>query len=173
MRKLPTILTEQEVEKLISKVKLKHHKTAFALGFYQGMRISEVVNLKKEDVNLNTKMIHIKQAKGSKDRIIPISPKAIKYLRHIPIKCGIRALQMAFKTYSKKILNKDVHFHTLRHSGATHYHNNLGWDIRQVQQFLGHEKIQTTEIYTHINPQDLLELMYNPQKTKRRLKFYT
>ena len=159
-RKLPTTLDENEVKQILKATKKKHHALAFALGFYQAMRVGEIVKLMPEDIDKGMKLIKIKNAKGGKDRNIPLPPQAIRGLNHIPLKCGIRALEIAFKNYGKSVLNKDVHFHTLRHSGATHYLNKKKWSTRQVQQLLGHSKIQTTEIYTHVTPQDLIEKMW-------------
>ena len=158
--KIPETITEEELIKILKAVKKKHHKIAFLLGFYAAMRISEIVNLKPEHIDRGQRLIRIKQAKGSKDRNIPIPPQAIRGLHNIPMKCGVRALQIAFKGYAKKILNKDLHFHILRHSGATHYLNKKKWSTRQVQQLLGHSKIQTTEIYTHVTPQVLIDRMW-------------
>ncbi len=160
MRKIPDIITEEEFITLIRKVRQKHHRIAFLLGFYACMRVSEVINLKKENIDRGQRIIRIKQAKGSKDRNIPIPPQTVKGLSHIPIKCGARALQIAFRKYGKDILNKEIRFHTLRHSGATHYLNKKKWSTRKVQQLLGHSKIQTTDIYTHVTPQDLIDEMY-------------
>lgn len=159
--KLPEIITEEEFIKIIRNTKKKHHRLAFILGFYGCMRVSEIINLKPEHIDRGQRIIRIKQAKGKKDRNIPIPKQAIRGLSHLPIRCGVRALQIAVKTYGKKILNKDIHFHTLRHSGATFYLNKKRWATRQVQQLLGHSKIQTTEIYTHITPQDLIDKMWN------------
>lgn len=159
MRKLPETISEEEFIKLIKAVRLKHHKIAFILGFYGCMRISEIVNLKAENIDRGQRVIRIKQAKGSKDRNIPIPPQAIKGLSHIPLKCGIRALQKAFKLYANKVLKKDLHFHNLRHSGATYYLSK-GWNIRQVQVLLGHSRLDTTQIYTVIKPDDLINLVW-------------
>jgi len=160
MKKLPEIITESELIKILKDTNKKHHITAFILGFYQCMRVSEVVKLQEENIRRNMKMLLIKQAKGAKDRNIPISPNILKFLKEIPIKCGARALQIAFRLKAKEVLNKDLHFHNLRHSGATYYLNVRKWNLRQVQQFLGHSNIQTTQIYTHISPQNLMEAMY-------------
>ena len=159
-RKIPETITEEEFIKLLRAVKQKHHRAAFILGFYGAMRVSEIINLKPENIDKGQKIIRIKQAKGNKDRNIPLPPQAVKALSYIPIKCGVRALEIAIKNYGKKSLNKDIHFHTLRHSGATHYLNKKKWSTRAVQQLLGHSKIQTTEIYTHVTPQDLIEKMW-------------
>ncbi len=158
--KIPETITEEEFLKLLRAVKKKHHRISFILGFYGCMRVSEVVNLKQENVDRGQRILRIKQAKGKKDRNIPIPPQSIRGLSHIPISCGARALQIAFRNYSKKVLNKDLHFHSLRHSGATHYLNKKKWSTRKVQQLLGHSKIQTTEIYTHVTPQDLIDEMW-------------
>jgi len=160
-RVLPETLDEVEMLKLLKVTTNPRHKLAFALGFYQAMRVSEIVNLKPENVDRSMKLLRIKQAKGGKDRNIPISPNVIRGLKHLPMKCGVRALQIAFKKAVRKAgISKDLHFHCLRHSGATHYLNKKKWDLRQVQVFLGHSRIATTEIYTHVNPTDLVGLMW-------------
>jgi len=164
MRKLPEIITEKELINIISKTKSKKHQTAFLLGFYQCMRVSEVVNLKPTSVDTHRKLIMIKEAKGKKDRNIPIAPELIRGLKKkLPIKIGVRALQIAFKKRAKEVLNKDLHFHSLRHSGATHYLNQKKWNMRQLQNFLGHSRLDTVQIYTHISPQDLIEQMWGKE----------
>lgn len=159
--KLPEVITEEELIKVLEKTKKPHHKLAFALGFYECMRVSEVVKLNPEDIDKNLKLIWIKQGKGGKDRKIPISPEVMNGLKHLPIGCGVRALQIAFKTKCRDVLNKDLHFHTLRHSGITHYITKKKWSSLEVQRLAGHSKISTTQIYTHINPQDLVNRMWN------------
>lgn len=158
--KLPEIITEEELIKILEATKKQHHKLAFALGFYECMRVSEVVALQQANVDRNLKLLLIKQAKGSKDRNIPIAPEVLKGLKHLPIKCGIRALQIAFKQRCKAVLGKDMHFHSLRHSGITHYLVKKKWSSLEVQRLAGHSKIATTLIYTHINPQDLVNRMW-------------
>ena len=116
--------------------------------------------LNQDNIDRGQRIIRIKQAKGKRDRNIPLPPQTQRGLSHIPIKCGVRALEIAFKKYGKKVLDKDLHFHQLRHSGATHYLNKKKWSTRQVQQLLGHSKIQTTEIYTHVTPEVLIEKMW-------------
>jgi integrase len=158
--KLPEVITEEELVKLIESTNKIHHKLAFALGFYECMRVSEIVNLKPEDIDRNLKLIWIKQGKGGKDRKIPIAPEIMRFLKHLPVKCGIRALEIKFKGVSKATLGKDLHFHCLRHSGITHYLVKKRWSSLEVQRLAGHSKITTTEIYTHINPQDLVNRMW-------------
>lgn len=159
-RKLPEIITEEELIKLIDVAKKNHHKLAFALGFYECLRVSEIVNLHPIHIDKNMKLIRIIQGKGKKDANIPISPKVMKGLKYLPIKCGIRALQIKFKELSKRILGKDLHFHCLRHSGITHYLIKEKWSSLEVQRLARHSKISTTQIYTHINPKDLVDRMW-------------
>lgn len=167
-RKIPETITEEELIRILKVVRKDSHKVAFMLGFYQAMRISEVVKLQPENIDRNSHLIKIKEGKGKKDRNIPIikpllmNPKTVLYaLNKIPVESGARALEIAFKNYSKKILNRDLHFHTLRHSGATWLLNEKKWDIRKIQVFLGHSKIQTTEIYSHVKEKDLVNLEWN------------
>lgn len=160
-KKIPETIKEEELLQILRKTKYKHHKLAFALGFYQCLRVSEVVNLEQEHIDRGRKLLFIKNAKRGKDRHIPISPNIIGGLKHIPVGCGVRALQKAFKQKSMEVLGKNLHFHTLRHSGATYYLNIKKWNIRQIQVFLGHSSIQMTEIYTHVNPVDLVDKMWD------------
>ncbi len=160
-RKIPETITEEEFLKIIKAVKDKKRKLAYMLGFYEAMRISEVVNLKQEHIDKGRRLIMIKEAKGMKDRNIPIAPEVLNGLKHLPIGVGVRALQISFRNISKKVLNRDLHFHSLRHSGASHYINKKKWDVKSVQVFLGHARISTTEIYLHVNPEGLVERMWN------------
>jgi integrase/recombinase XerD len=163
--KLPETITEEELIKIM-KYSKPNQRIAYALGFYECMRISEIINLKKEDIDINRKLLYIKQGKGNKDRNIPIAPEVIGGLRNIPVPYGIRALQIAFKKQTKKVLGKDLHFHQLRHSGITHYLTKKKWNTSQVQQLAGHSKIATTQIYTHINPEHLVSQMWGDNNGK-------
>jgi integrase len=162
--KLPEIITEEQLIKILKKTKHKHHRIAYALGFYQCMRISEVVNLKKEDIDKSLKLIKIKRGKGEKDRNIPINPKIMGGLKNIPIKIGVRALQKAFKKKAEEVLKrKDIYFHILRHSGVTYYLTKKKWNTLEVQRLAGHSRSSTTEIYTHITPEDLVNRMWEEE----------
>jgi len=214
-QKIPETITEDELLLIIKNCKRKHHKLAFALAFYECMRISEIVGLKKaiskcceadiekmkikgqhqvlrcgscrkelhikkdlkrhktewqipplikECIDMSRRLIYIKNAKGEKDRNIPIAPDIAKRLtlkiKGLPIKCGERALEMKIKAIAKEVLNKDIHFHCLRHSGTTHYLNEMGWDIRYLQQMLGHANLNTTQLYAQVEPRHLIDKMW-------------
>lgn len=170
MRKIPDTITEEELVKILQETKNDKHRLAYLLGFYQAMRVSEVVKLSQDNIRREQHLIEIKEAKGMKDRHIPIikplklkEDEVLRALKHLPVGIGARALEIAFKKIANKVLNRDLHFHTLRHSGATWLLNKKRWDIREVQRFLGHSKIQTTEIYTHVSPSDLIALEWGEQ----------
>ena len=153
MFKLPKTISEAEFLAGLDKVKKTHHKLAFLLGFYQCMRVSEIVNLQPENIDRSRGFIHIKSGKGNKDRDIPIVEPMRKYLHLLPIKYKTtRSLELAIKKYWP-----GIHFHTLRHSGATFYLNVKKVGLRQIQQMLGHSELNTTQLYLHINPNDLKE----------------
>ena len=157
-KKLPAYFTEDEFNQLIKIVKKPHHRLAFILGFHSGLRISEVVNLNKEDLDFKSKRIFIRNAKGGKDRVVPM-PKGFpeKYKKEIPMKCGVRALQISLKNYVRKskLEKSDLHFHSLRHGFAVRSMDR-GIPLNQLQVVLGHEDISTTGVYTKINPKDAL-----------------
>lgn len=162
---LPEVITEEDIIKILNATKDPQDKLAYSLGFYEAMRISEIVNLKPENINLQQKLIMIKQAKGSKDRNIPIAPEVIKGLKYLPIGKKVRALQTSLKIKFKEVLGRtDLHFHSLRHSGITHYLTKKKWNSLEVQRLAGHSKISTTEIYTHISPQNLIDRMWENNK---------
>jgi len=169
MLKLPETITEEELIKIIKATKQKKYQLAFALGFYQCMRVSEVAKLRQEHVDKTLKLIYIKQSKGHKDRNVPIAPEVMKGLRYLPCGSdrardfGIRAIQIAFNKASKKALGRKLNFHRLRHSGITYYLNK-GWSTLQVQRLAGHSKSTTTEIYTHIRPEDLVSKMWEDKQ---------
>lgn len=158
-RRLPVVLNYEEFLEIIKHTRKEHHKLAFKLGFLCGLRVSEIVKLKPEDVDYGRRLLFIRQGKGGKDRYVPFPIHFAKNLKGLPIKCGVRALEIAFKNISKRAgINKDVHFHTLRHSCATNYLSK-GMNIVQVQQLLGHSQLNTTTIYLHVSPDDVKNKM--------------
>ena len=173
-RKIPDTISEEELITILKKTKDNKKRAAYLYGFYEQLRISEVVKLKREDIETTKNYIKIKQAKGGKDRQIAIiKPLLLRKnevklaSKYFPVgstkakDLGIRNLQIAFKRIAKKVLSKDLHFHCLRHSGASWLLNKKKWDIRHVQKQLGHSKIATTEIYTHVGGGDLVDLEWD------------
>ena len=164
--KLPDTITEEQLVEVIKATKFPKYKLAFMLGFYQCMRVSEIAKLRQENVDKNLKLLYIKQAKGHKDRNIPIAPEVFTKLKHLPCGSdkakdfGIRAIQYAFKFATKKALGQSRNIHILRHSGITHYLTKKKWNTMQVQRMAGHSKSATTEVYTHIRQEDLVERMW-------------
>jgi integrase len=152
-RKLPKSLSEEEFNLLIQHTLKPHHKVAFLLGFASGLRVSEIVGLNKEYIDLKRKMILVRQGKGKKDRIVPL-PKGFKpkMSKFIPLKCGVRSLQRAFKNSLKRAnLKGGFTFHSLRYSFATQSLKR-GIKINEVQLFMGHENLKTTSVYLKANP---------------------
>ena len=159
---LPEVITLEDFQRILRGTKKKVHRIAFQLAFFCGLRISEVIKLQPDDIDFNRNTIFIRAGKGKKDRYVPI-PKNFKNTlkRNIslfPIPVGIRALQRAINRISMKTIGRRIHFHTLRHSCATHYLSN-GMNLREVQILLGHSRIDTTQIYTHISIDDLKHKM--------------
>ena len=159
IKKLPAYMSEEEFKHLVKSTQKRHLKLAFILAFYSGLRISEVVNLKKEDFDLPGKRINIRGGKGGKDRVVPL-PKGFPeaYLEFVPYPFGKRYLQKAFKKAitEAKITKTGLTFHSLRHSFAVMCLNR-GMPLNHVQILLGHENIATTSIYTRVNPTDALK----------------
>lgn len=151
MLKLPETISEAEFLERLKAVERPKTKLAFLLGFYQCMRVSEVVKLQPADVDRERGFLHILAGKGNKDRDVPIAPPVEKGLKHLPIGKGSRTLER----WAKRFIG--LKFHALRHSGATFYLNQKKRDIRHIQQFLGHSRLSTTQIYTHVTPAELKE----------------
>lgn len=156
-KKLPEVLTLKEFNTILKYTKKQEHRLAFKLGFLSGLRISEIINLRYEDINRDRKLIFIRQGKGKKDRYTPLPPMLQeKELKSLPLKIGIRALQISFKNKCKKYLNRDLHFHNLRHSFATNLLSK-GIPITEVQMWLGHSRLDTTSVYLKVSPETALK----------------
>lgn len=173
-RKLPSVLTKEEVRKLFNSLINKKSKLIISLMYACGFRVSELVNLKLENLDFDEKIGHIKQAKGKKDRIFNIPNFLVddlkervnfqKEFNQVYVfsgpkgKLSSRNIQKIVSNAAKKAgIMKDVHCHTLRHSFATHLLEN-GTDIRHIQTLLGHSSIATTELYTHISREELKKI---------------
>jgi integrase len=161
MRKLPVAISQDEWRELMKHTLKMHHKVAFLLGFEAGLRISEIVDLEARDIDYARKSILVRQGKGSKDRVVPL-PKGFRatFLQHIPIKCGVRSLERAFKRAAAKAklleTKPSLHFHSLRHGFASHMVNK-GVPLHHVRTLMGHSNISTTNVYLEMNPKEALE----------------
>jgi integrase len=160
-KKLPVAIDEAEFYELIRKTKKKHHKIAFLLGFGSGLRVSEIIKLEPRDINFNEGKILIRQAKGGKDRFVPL-PKGLKpnHLEYIPLKCGVRALEIAFRRTAKRSgllkIKPTAHFHSLRHGFASNSVKK-GIPIHHIRTMMGHTNISTTNVYLEMNPTEALK----------------
>jgi len=157
-KKLVKGLTPEEFKKLINAVpqKDKIARTAFILGYGAGLRISEVVNLKRD--NIQDHYISIWDSKGGKDRTVP-KPKGWKeYMNTIlPINKTARTLQRKFKKYAKLAgLPEHYVFHSLRHGFGTRA-IEAGVPINQLSLLMGHSSISVTNVYTKARPEDALK----------------
>lgn len=187
---LPETLTLEEVDRLVGAIDLSsaegHRNRAIIEILYgSGLRVSELVDLKLSDMYRQEQYMLI-HGKGSKERLVPISPEADKWFdywmedrSHLPIqpkqedyaflnRRGHQLTRMMIFTIIRRLaaaagISKTISPHTLRHSFATHLLQN-GADLRVIQQLLGHENITTTELYTHLDIEDLRQaiLTYHP-----------
>ncbi|KKQ52120.1 hypothetical protein A2865_01820 [Candidatus Woesebacteria bacterium RIFCSPHIGHO2_01_FULL_39_17] len=167
-KRLPVVLPRTEIRKLINSIKNNKHKLLISLSYGAGLRVSEVINLKVKDVDLEELIIHLKSAKGNKDRITVMPSTLVNDLKNLLAgkkkndlvfeserggKLNVRTAQKVFSNALKKaVITKPATFHSLRHSFATHLLEN-GVDVRYVQELLGHANIRTTQVYTKVtNP---------------------
>ncbi|MBI2139788.1 tyrosine-type recombinase/integrase [Candidatus Woesearchaeota archaeon] len=169
-RKLPEILSKEEIVLLMEKIKNKKHRILIDLLYGSGLRVSEAVSLKISDIDQNQKINILKGGKGGKDRRIILSAKLRKsidsyvkrrkdrnpYLFHSRTThlTSRQAQRIVKKAAERAGIKRRVHCHMLRASFATHL-LNAGVDIRKIQVLLGHEKISTTEIYTKVSTEGL------------------
>jgi site-specific recombinase XerD len=162
---LPDILTIEEIRKLIENTSNIKHRLIIKLLYGTGLRVSEIINLEKQDLNFNESSIHIRLAKGKKDRFVKIPESVLNELKlFVELERGKylfesnRGGKLTKKTIGKIVQNaakkseiqKRVYPHLLRHSFATHLLEQ-GTDLRIIQKLLGHSDIKTTQIYTQIS----------------------
>ena len=169
-KKLPTVLTKEEIRKLLKAVENPKHRLLIEFMYSAGLRVSECVSLKIDDLDLAEKMGKIKHGKGNKERYIILSENLIQHLNEYiqnkkddsayifsvngrPI--TTRQAQKVVKEAAKKAgIKKRVFCHALRSSFATHL-LEAGTDIRIIQELLGHADLSTTQIYTKVSTQQL------------------
>ena len=183
-RSLPKSLTEEEVIALLGAPTVSdplghRDRTMLEVLYATGLRVSELVNLKYQQVNLNQGVIRV-VGKGNRERLIPLGEESVRWLAEFvrgprveillerqteylfPTRRGDRMTRQAFwhiiKRYAKKAaIQKELSPHTLRHAFATHLLNH-GADLRVVQMLLGHSDLSTTQIYTHVARERMKEL---------------
>lgn len=180
-KRLPKILSVLEIEGILNQNLTKLETVIVELLYGCGLRVSELTNLKINDIDLNAKYLQC-FGKGSKERIVPLGQKAIqaikKYLTErdfIIQKYRLDTKKLLLKSTGKNVtrqdvynfihcqgkkINKTVSPHTLRHSFATHLLEN-GADLRVVQELLGHSDVATTQLYTHISKKRLKEVYFS------------
>ena len=168
---LPNVLSKEEVKLILNAHSNIKHRTMLSLIYSCGLRRSELINLKPQDIDSKRNLIFIKQSKGKKDRIVPLSPKILELLREYykiykPITWLFesvkgnelydeRSLSNVLKQALVKAgITKPVSLHWLRHSYATHLLES-GTDLRYIQELLGHNSSKTTEIYTHVSTKSI------------------
>jgi integrase/recombinase XerD len=171
---LPNVLSKEEVKAILEAHSNIKHKAMLSMIYSCGLRRSELLNLKPTDIDSKRNIVIIRQSKGKKDRITPLSPKILELLReyylvykpkknlfegHVPGTIySEQSLQSVLKqAVHKAKINKPVTLHWLRHSYATHLLES-GTDLRYIQELLGHNSSKTTEIYTHVSTKNLQQI---------------
>jgi site-specific recombinase XerD len=193
-KKLPVVLSMEEVLRLLQVTKNLKHKTVIAMLYSCGLRIGELIDIELHCFDFNRKQLHIKLAKGRKDRYTTIAESTYPLLRQyyqayrpkkylIENPKGGKYSPESIRSFLKQScklagIKKHVTPHTLRHSYATHLHEN-GTGLRYIQELLGHSKPETTMIYTHVSTRDVndikspldvaLERNLNPDKRDQKL----
>lgn len=167
-KSLPKIIDKDLLKNTIPNIKNIKHKSILMLAYSCGLRVSEVINLKIEHIQSERGLILIENAKGSKDRYVPLSENVLKTLRkyfkeYRPIEYlfnGQKSLKYSTTSCNKivkKYLGNQYHFHQLRHSSFTSMLES-GTDIRIIQKVAGHKNVKTTQIYTHVSNQFLSQV---------------
>jgi integrase/recombinase XerD len=173
-KRLPNVLSKEEVKAILEAPTNLKHRAMLSLIYACGLRRSELLNLTLKDILSDRNLLFIRQSKGKKDRMVPISLKIIEMLRDYykayKPKTWLFEGQFPNTKYSEKSLenvlkqslikarsSKKVSLHWLRHSYATHLLEN-GTDLRYIQELLGHSSSRTTEIYTHVSTKNLQQI---------------
>lgn len=170
--KLPEVLNKGEVKRMVEGISNPIHRLIVQLIYSGGLRVSELINLQPKDLDVERKVIIVRQGKGAKDRIT-LLPESLKedLLKHLlknspkkyffesnrGKKYSKRTIEEIVSQNSRKLIGKKITPHTLRHSFATHLLES-GTDIRYIQKLLGHKNLRTTQIYTHIANSDIAKI---------------
>lgn len=171
---LPNVLSKEEVKQLLNSTINLKHRLMLSVIYACGLRRTELLSLKPSDILSDRGLIHIRQSKGKKDRVVPLSPKLLEQLRdyyrlyrpkiwlfegEVPgHQYGARSIQLVLKrSLERSGIKKPVTLHWLRHSYATHLLES-GTDLRYIQELLGHNSSKTTEIYTHVSNRSIKEI---------------
>lgn len=172
--KLPNVLSMEEVKAILTAPKNQKHRAMLSLIYACGLRRSELLHLKPIDIDSKRNLLIIRNGKGRKDRIVPLSDKLIKMLREYYViyrpevwmfegqnkgdQYSEQSLQSVLKQSVVKCnIKKPVTLHWLRHSYATHLLER-GTDLRYIQELLGHKSSKTTEIYTHVSTKSIQQI---------------
>lgn len=171
---LPNVLSKEEVKLILNAHSNIKHKMMLSLIYSCGLRCGELLALQPVHIDSKRNIVLLKNSKGKKDRIVPLSPKILEMLRdyykihkpktylfegqNIGLQYDARSLQLILKQALQKVgIKKPVTLHWLRHSYATHLLES-GTDLRYIQELLGHNSSKTTEIYTHVSTKSLQQI---------------
>ena len=172
---MPKVLSENDIVRLITATKNLKHQIIVSILYSTGMRRGEIVNIRLQDIDFDRRQIRINGGKGKKDRVTLLSEHMSSGLQHYidqynpkywlienvnRTKYSDNSVGKVVRDLSRKAGLKDVTPHVLRHSFATHLMDN-GTDLRIIQSLLGHESIETTQIYTHVSNKNLAGIV-NP-----------
>ncbi len=172
--KLPNVLSKEEVKKILSAPMNEKHRAILSIIYGCGLRRSEVITLEPEDIDRDRMLLSVRQSKGFKDRIVPVSVKLVEMIdsyvsRYRPVvylfegqyqgsKYSAASIEKVFRMAVEKAgIKKSITLHGLRHSYATHL-LEAGTDLRYIQELLGHKSSKTTEIYTHVTEKSIQKI---------------
>lgn len=172
--RLPNVLGKEDVKKILNSVTNEKHRVMLSLIYACGLRRSELLELMPSDIERGRNLLRIRQSKGFKDRIVPLSDRTIemidsyvqrfkpeRYLfegQYRGEKYSASSLEKILKiAYEKAGLRREISLHWLRHSYATHLLES-GTDLRYIQELLGHKSSRTTEIYLHVTTKSIQKI---------------
>jgi integrase/recombinase XerD len=172
--RLPNVLSKEEVRSILTAPGNEKHRAMLGIIYGCGLRRSEMITLEPGDIDRDRMLLTVRQSKGFKDRIVPLSPKLLELIdgyvkRYRPgvylfegqqhgAPYSAASIEKVFKTAVEKAgIKKSITLHGLRHSYATHL-LEAGTDLRYIQELLGHRSSKTTEIYTHVTEKSIQKI---------------